>query len=750
MKNISLRGVRTNNLKNINIDIPRNKVTVLTGLSGSGKTSLAFDTIYAYAQKEYLESISTFNRRGQGKIKSPKVKSVKGLSPAIAIEQKKLGNNPRSTVGTYTEIYTYLRLLFSRFGKPQKPLCSAGAFSFNNPKGACTKCRGLGVTFVISVNKLIDFDKTLREGAVKNRYFGPGSYKLKIIESSGKFDFDKPLKDFTKKELDEFLYAPPAKVERKNNDEYKYWSCEGIVATMNRLRRRRNKSKIERGEELSKYNMEYYKELVCPKCMGQKLNANALNKRICGLNISDVSDLSIDKLLLWISKVQDPKSSKLCQLLKVKCQRLIDLGLEYLSLNRPIPTLSGGESQRVKLARHLGMNLIEMIYILDEPTIGMHPINIKKIIKIMRKLRDKGNTVIVVEHDLEVIKSADYIIDIGPKAGKEGGKIVAKGSIHNIKGSNSLTARVLNNKWKPVNTTRDRSINEYLTLNNLRLNNLKIRQTKIAQNALNLIVGVSGAGKSSLIEEFIKVHSNSTLIDQSAIGKSNRSNPATYSNLFDLIRKEFATVAKCSSQLLSFNSIGRCEKCKGLGTVKIDMHFMEDVELTCDRCKGKRYNKEALKIKYKGYTISDILNFSVDKALKIFESKKVLEKLTLLKDVGLSYIKLGQSSLHLSGGESQRVKLAKYLYQNGNVLILDEPTVGLHACDIDKLLTLIHRIIDKGNTVIIVEHNTDVIKNADWIVELGPGGGDKGGKLVFEGRMKDIRKCKNSLIKNYI
>jgi excinuclease UvrABC ATPase subunit len=747
MKHISLRGVTTNNLNNIDIDIPRNKLTVITGLSGSGKTSLAFDTIYAQAQKEYLESISTFNRRGQGKIKSPKVKSTRGLSPTIAIEQKKLGNNPRSTVGTYSEIYTYLRLLFSRFGKPQKPLCSVAEFSFNNPEGACARCKGIGTVFEVDVNKLIDFEKSLAEGAIRKRYFGPGSYKLEIIESSGKFNFDKPLKDFSKEKLHELLYAPSKLIKRNNNDKFKYWSCEGIVTTMNRLRKRRDKNKLKNGEEPSKYNLEFYDEVECPKCNGQKLRKAVLDKKINGLNISEVSDLSISQMLKWLKKVE----SLPAEVMTKAGQRLVDLGLDYLTLSRSIPTLSGGESQRLKLARHLGINLIEMIYILDEPTIGMHPKDVNKIIKIMKELRDKGNTVIVVEHDLEVIKSADFLIDIGPKAGRLGGEIVAEGDPETFKKcKNSLTAQLLIGQIKLKNSPRYRQVDKLITLENLSKNNLSIAKASTAKNALNLIVGVSGAGKSSFVEEFLKAYPKSTFIDQSSIGKSNRSNPATYSDLFDKIRKEFAKNARCSSQLLSFNSKGRCEKCKGVGTIKIDMHFMEDVELTCDECEGKKYNDEALKLKYKGYSISDILDLSVDEAIKLFESKEVVKKLQLLKDVGLGYIKLGQASTHLSGGESQRVKLAKYLDKNGHILILDEPTVGLHAVDIDKLLTLIHRIVDKGNTVIIVEHNTDVIKNADWIVELGPGGGDKGGKLVFEGRYKNVKRCKNSLIRNYI
>jgi len=750
-KHISLRGVRTNNLKNIDIDIPRNQITVITGVSGSGKSSLAFDTIYAQAQNEYLESISSYSRKNFKKINRPKANLIKGLSPTIAIEQKKIGNNPRSTVGTYTEIYTLLRLLFSRCGVPQKPILYASSFSFNNPKGACRKCKGLGYVYEVEVDKLIDFNKSLSQGAIKNSYFGTGSYKLGIIESSGRFDFNKVLKNFTKEELRKLLYAPAKKISRNNHDKYASWSCEGIVTTMNRLRARRNKAKIQKGEEMSAYNLEYYTRNVCPACKGGKLKKASLQRKLGRLSISQVSNLPIDELLEWIKDVNHPLALQLKKEMSEKCKRLIDLGLEYLNLNRPIPTLSGGESQRIKIAKHLGMDLIEMIYVLDEPTIGMHPKEIVKMVNIIKKLRDKGNTVIIVEHEPEIMKKADFIIDIGPKAGVNGGKIVDSGSYKGfINSSSSLTAEVLTSTFMYKNSSKTRVPKGYLRLYNLKNNNLKSIDVTIAQGLLNLIVGASGSGKSSLVDEFMKCYPKSILIDQSPIGKSPRSNPATYTGLFDDIRQEMSKAIHCSSQLLSFNSKGRCNKCKGLGSTKYDMHFLEDVEVTCDKCKGKRFNKEVLSLTYKDKSIHDILQMSVEKAKAIFESPKVLRKLSLLQDVGLGYIKLGQSATFLSGGESQRVKLAKFLDKEGDVLILDEPTTGLHPYDIDKLLTLIQRIVDKGNTVIIVEHNIDVIRNADWVIELGPKGGRYGGELIYEGNLDEIKKSRKSIINNYL
>lgn len=752
-KYISLRGVRTNNLRNIDIDIPRNKVTVVTGISGSGKSSLAFDTIYAQAQNEYLESISTYVRRDLGKIKKPKIRRITGLSPTIAIEQKKLSNNPRSTVGTYTEIYTFLRLLFSRCSRPAKPILYASSFSFNNPKGTCPRCKGLGFILDVNINKIIDFDKSIIEGAINHPNFRLDGYKMKTLKASNLFDLNKPIKAFSKQALNALLYSPPIKVAVPEYvaKGFSYSTFEGIVTLTKRLFKRSTDKKIERNENLISFNKERFTKKICPSCKGMLLKKESLRKKVNSLNISQVANLPLNKLIQWSREITYPLADNIKSEISKRCKGLIDLGLDYLHLNRPIPTLSGGESQRVKLAKHLGVNLIEMIYVLDEPTIGMHPSEISKMIRIIKKLKEKGNTVIVVEHDTQIMKNADFLIDIGPRAGKGGGKIVASGENKKfIKNKQSITSQVLNGTLKFRNTSKNRTTSDYFLLKDLRLNNLKSINAKVAKNVLNLIVGVSGAGKSSLVEEFIKVYPKSILIDQSPIGSSPRSNPATYTGLFDLIRKEFVKVTGCSSQLLSFNSKGRCKKCKGLGIIKINMHFMAEIEIECDECKGKRYNREALQLMYNQMTMNDILKMSVTEALQFFKSPSVLGKLQLLSDVGLGYIKLGQSSLHLSGGESQRVKLAKFLSENGNVLILDEPTVGLHPYDIDKLLSLMHKIVDKGNTVIIVEHNTDVIKNADWIIELGPKGGNQGGKVIYKGNLIAIKSSKTSIIKKFL
>ncbi len=749
-KYIKLKNVQTNNLKGINVKIPRNKLTVITGLSGSGKTSLAFNSIYAQARKEYLESVSVFNRRERGKIEEPKIDSVTGLSPAIAIEQKRLGNNPRSTIGTFTDIYTYLRLLFSRFSKPIKPELNTTHFSYNTPKGMCRKCKGLGWINEIDIDKLIDFTKSLNQGAIKASEYQPESYVLEKVKSTQRFDFDKPLKEYTSKELDLLLYAPPKKFPRTRDDGLKDWTCEGIITRIERLRKRRNKKDLSQGK-FETYQNQYTIQKVCPKCNGGRLNQEVLSKTINNKNIAQVSNMSLDKLLNWLQKIEQPYPQELISTIINRIKRLNNLGLNYLNLNRPISTLSGGESQRIKLAKHLGLSLIEMIYILDEPTIGMHPINVNKIIQVMKKLRDKGNTIIVVEHDLEVIKKADFIIDLGPGAGKQGGQIIAQGNVKEIKESNTHTGKALKNKLKSENNSKNRSISKFYTLENVTYHNLKNISVKIAKDSINLIVGASGAGKSSLIEEFVEHYPQSVMIDQSPIGRSSRSNPATYTGLFDLIRSSFAEKANCSKSLLSFNSKGKCPKCKGKGVIEIGMHFMEDIKLICKECNGTRFNSKSLKYKYNGYNIANILNSSVNQAYKICKKDKAIkEKLQLLKQVGLGYIKLGQDSTTLSGGEAQRIKLAKHISSNDQLLILDEPTIGLHTKDSDKLLTLLHQIADRKNTIIIIEHNAKIINNADWLIELGPQGGESGGELLYQGSLNEIQTSNRSIIKSFL
>ncbi|MBU0976267.1 MAG: excinuclease ABC subunit UvrA [Patescibacteria group bacterium] len=750
---ISLKGVRTNNLKNVSVDIPRNKVTVITGLSGSGKTSLAFDTIFAQAQLEYLESISTYSRKGFGKVRKPKAQSIEGLSPAIAIEQKKLGNNPRSTVGTYSEIYTYLRLLFSRISTPDRPRLSAGHFSPNNPKGACPKCRGIGFTFEVNIDNLIDLDKSINEGGILWKRLSPDSFGIKILRATNFFDFDKKIKDFSKKELNLLLYSEPVKahVPEYVAKGFSYSTFRGMIKSIKRLKKRSDGRKMERDRNLLEYDKNLYIRKECASCKGLLLQKKVLAKEINGLNIAEVSSLDLEQLLRWLRKSDSPLAKQLIEHTIGNVQRLIDIGLGYLSLNRPIPTLSGGESQRLKLAKHLGINLIEMIYVLDEPTIGMHPKDIQRIIKLLKLLKANGNTVIVVEHDKEVIKSADFIIDIGPKAGKYGGKIVAQGGYQRIIAGSGLTSQYLSDKKRFKNSSRKRIVKSLLEFHNLKRNNLSHIDVKIAKNALNLVIGASGAGKSSLIEEIVEKAPEVVLIDQSPIGKTSRSNPATYTGLFDVIREEMALHLNCSKADLSFNSKGGCEKCGGQGIVKIDMHFLEDVEVVCDRCKGTRYKKDVLKnLIYKGKNIAEILGMSVSEISSIFTSESVLSKAKLLKDVGLGYLKIGQEATHLSGGESQRIKLGKHLDSKGDILILDEPTVGLHLYDIDRLMSVMHQIVDRGNTVIIVEHNVEVIRNADWIIELGPSGGTKGGKLLYQGDLNSIKNSSRSSMKNYL
>jgi excinuclease UvrABC ATPase subunit len=524
-----------------------------------------------------------------------------------------------------------------------------------------------------------------------------------------------------------------------------------MVKSIKRLKKRSDGRKMEKNRDLLDYDKNLYIRRECPKCNGKLLSEKALTKKILGRDIADIAALTLDELNDLLTNLRSQQAQELISSMRKRVRRLIDIGLGYLSLNRPIPTLSGGESQRLKLAKHLGINLVEMLYILDEPTIGMHPRDIDRIIRLLRRLRDKGNTVIVVEHDKEVIRSADFIIDIGPKAGLAGGKVVASGSSNEFMKQDSLTARYLKGSVSSTNKSQSRSANKLISFSNLKKNNLKNIDVKIAQNALNLIVGASGAGKSSLIEEIMGRVPQTVLIDQTSIGKTSRSNPATYTGLFDSIRNEIAKKLNCSKALLSFNSIGGCDKCKGQGLIKIDMNFLEDVEIVCSRCKGTRYKMEVLEnIRYKELDMAQIMALQVNELKRVFSSKEVLAKSKLLEEVGLGYMKIGQEATHLSGGECQRIKLCKYLGNKGDLLILDEPTVGLHMYDIDKLMSLVHKIVDLGNTIIIVEHNIEVIKNADWIVELGPKGGINGGKVLYQGQIGEMIESKKSIIKEFV
>ena len=734
--NIKIIGAKEHNLKDITVNIPRNKLVVITGVSGSGKSSLAFDTIFAEAQREYLESLNTYARRTLPKIDPPNVDAIEGLTPCIMIDQRPLARNPRSTVGTVTEVYTFLRLLYSRLGKPV--VLHSSEFSFNNPSGACQTCTGLGVELIPDLDLLIDFDKSLAEGAILHRKWKVDSRYWNIINAIGLFDMDKPLKNYSQEELDILVYSEPKQFQNKEPGFIQSFSFEGIAT---RLFKRQADS---RGLSATSYDKQFLSQTTCRECGGSRLNARARSVTVNGRSLVDLVTMEIRDLLQYIDTIDNDIAASIVPFIKKKLKCLVDVGVGYLTLSRSVATLSNGESQKVKLARQLGSSLTELIYILDEPTAGLHPRDIAHLCQILKQLVAKANSVIVVEHDKSVILSGDHIIDMGPGAGIYGGRVVAQGTPEDIANSGSVTGKFLSGEAQiKIRRTR-RPAKDYLEIQNARLNNLKNINVKIPKNILTCITGVAGAGKSSLVDVLLKRFPKTIVVDQSSVGTSPRSNPATYTKAFDAIRREFACETGQSASLFTFNGEGGCKTCDGLGYKVMDMHFLGEMHQVCEVCQGSRYNDEALKYRYKGKSVADVLGMTIVEAQTFFGSSEVEHKLELLAAVGLGYLQLGQPLNTLSGGEAQRVKLASRLSVRGNIYVLDEPTTGLHFLDIDHLLSVINKLVDSGNTVIIVEHNLDIIKNADWVIDLGPEGGKNGGEIVAEGTPELIVRSQES------
>ena len=932
MDKIIVKGARENNLKNVDIDIPKNKLTVMTGVSGSGKSSLAFDTIYAEGQRRYVESLSAYARQFLGGTSKPDVDSIEGLSPSISIDQKTTNNNPRSTVGTVTEIYDYLRLLYARIGVPYCPnhlipitsqsiqemtaqimneedgtrliimspvaygekgtfkelldslrkdgyarvnidgevrdlsedivleknkkhnilviidrvirkdeaesriyealelACKLskgkavvqipGAeeivmsesfacpncdfsleeleprmFSFNAPYGSCPDCKGLGFKQKISESLIIpDKEKTLLRGGIEplsgmddqNIYIK----KLEIVCDKYNIDMNKKMKDLTKKELDTILYGTKEPIEfkfktRSGNQMNSYEPYEGII---NNLERRYFETN---SEFIRDWLGRYMVELTCPTCKGKRLKESVLSVLINKKNIIDLTDMNIDKLYNFFDKLKlSEEKEQIARLLikeiKSRLEFLHNVGLGYLTLSRSASTLSGGEAQRIRLATQIGSQLTGVLYVLDEPSIGLHQRDNQRLIDSLLKMRDLGNTLIVVEHDTDTMLQADYLVDVGPGAGEHGGRIVACGTPEEVmQNTNSLTGDYLSGrKMIEVPKKRRKGNGKYIEIKGAKENNLKNINVKFPLGKLVLVTGVSGSGKSSLVNQILYkslmkgVYNSKVIpgnhksikgienidkvidITQDPIGRTPRSNPATYVGVFDDIRDVFtqtkeAKIRGYEKGRFSFNvKGGRCEACFGDGVKKISMNFLPDVYVPCEVCGGTRFNKETLEVKYKGKNIYDVLGMRVEEALEFFENHpKIKRKLQVLMDVGLGYIKLGQSAPTLSGGEASRVKLAKELQKKPtgkSVFILDEPTTGLHSDDIKKLLVILNRIVDNGDTVIVIEHNLDVIKVADYIIDLGPEGGDLGGRIVCCGTPEEVSKCPESYTGKYL
>lgn len=743
---IELRGARENNLKNVSLRIPKRQITVFTGVSGSGKSSIVFDTIASEARRQLNETFSTFVRNFLPRYAQPDVDAIENLSMAIVVDQKHLGGGSHSTVGTITDIYSLLRLLYSRVGQPS--VGNRLVFSFNDPQGMCPDCNGIGRKIGVDLSVFLDTSRSLNEGAILYPEYAVGSWGWDILPQSGLFDMDKKLADYTEDEMDLLLHSKPQKVKTQFGGKSVNITFEGIIDKFSR-KYIIGDVKFPPSERTKKSVAPYMTFGPCTLCNGARLNQLALSSKINGRNIAELAAMEVDELIEVIRAIKDPVAAPIVNSLVERLQDMIDIGLEYLSLNRETDTLSGGESQRIKMVKHLSSSLVDMMYIFDEPSIGMHPRDVHRLNELLQKLRDKGNTVIVVEHDREVIKIADHVVDVGPHAGNSGGSIVYEGSFTDLLHADTLTGRYMQESM-PIKE-HFRQAKGKLSIVNATLHNLQNVSVDIPIGVLTVVTGVAGSGKSSLINQtFLHQHAESIVIDQAAVGASSRSNPATYTGIMDDVRKAFATTNKVNAGLFSFNSKGACETCQGLGVIYTDVAFLDEVKTPCETCGGKRFKDEVLAYKLNGRSISDVLGMSVRQALDFFSIKEIVRKLQALSDVGLDYLTLGQPLSTLSGGECQRVKLAGELQKKGSIYVMDEPTTGLHMSDISNFLAIINRLVDSGNTVIVIEHNQDVIKNADWIIDMGPEGGNKGGKVIFEGTPKQLLSARHSLTSAYL
>jgi excinuclease UvrABC ATPase subunit len=724
---IQVRGARENNLRNVDVDLPKRRLTVFTGVSGSGKSSLVFGTIAAESQRLINETYTAFIQSFMPSLGRPDVDGLHNLSAAIVVDQERMGANSRSTVGTATDAYTMLRIIFSRLGTPH--IGTSGAFSFNLPEGMCPRCEGLGQVSDIDVDQLVDREKSLNEGAITVPGYAVDSWPWSIMVASGFYDPDKKLGDFTDQEWEDFLRKAAVKVKVGSNN----FTYEGLLTKIQRS------WLVKDREALQPHIRAFVDRAVvftqCPLCGGTRLTQAALSSKIDGVSIAECSAMQISDLAAFIRSIDDHGVGPLLGNLRHLLESLAEIGLGYLSLDRPASTLSGGEAQRVKMVRHLGSSLTDVTYVFDEPTIGLHPHDIQRMNDLLLLLRDKGNTVLVVEHKPEVIVIADHVVDLGPGAGEAGGEVCFSGDVAGLRASGTLTGRHLEHRARlreSVRTSRGQ-----LSIKGADLHNLKDVSVDIPLGVLTVVTGVAGSGKSSLIHGYLADREGVVVADQSPIRGSRRSNPATYTGLLNPIRTAFAKANGVKAALFSANSEGACPNCNGLGLIYTDLAMMAGVASVCEECEGKRFTPEVLTYQLHGKNISEVLAMSVAEAHAFFPSGPAHTILGRLADVGLSYLRLGQPLNTLSGGERQRLKLAIHMAEKSSTYILDEPTTGLHLADVDKLLALLDRLVDEGNTVVVIEHHQAVMAHADWLIDLGPGGGHDGGRVVFTGTPAD-------------
>ncbi|MGI6874904.1 ATP-binding cassette domain-containing protein [Amycolatopsis sp. 3B14] len=763
---IRVHGARENNLKDVSVELPKRRLTVFTGVSGSGKSSLVFGTIAAESQRLINETYSAFVQGFMPTLSRPEVDVLDGLTTAIIVDQERMGANPRSTVGTATDANAMLRILFSRLGKPHigspqafsfnvASISGAGAVtverggrtvkerrSFNITGGMCLRCEGMGRVSDIDLTQLYDENKSLNEGAVTIPGYSMDGWYGRIFRGCGFFDPDKPIKKFTKKQLDDLLYKEPTKIK-----------VDGINLTYSGLVPTIQKSMLSKDKEAMQPHIRAFVEravtfATCPECDGARLSAEARSSKIAGKNIADVCAMQISDLAEWVKGLDEPSVAPLLESLRHTLDSFVEIGLGYLSLDRPAGTLSGGEAQRTKMIRHLGSSLTDVTYVFDEPTIGLHPHDIERMNNLLLQLRDKGNTVLVVEHKPEAIAIADHVVDLGPRAGTEGGEVVYEGTVEGLRASGTLTGRHLDDRARLKPSVREPS--GALEVRGANTHNLRDVDVDIPLGVLVVVTGVAGSGKSSLINGSVSGRDGVVTVDQGAIKGSRRSNPATYTGLLEPIRKAFAKVNGVKPALFSANSEGACPTCNGAGVIYTDLAMMAGVATTCEECEGKRFQAEVLEYKLGGRDISEVLAMPVAEALEFFgdgEAKvpAAHKILTHLADVGLGYLTLGQPLTTLSGGERQRLKLATHMGEKGGVLVLDEPTTGLHLADVEQLLALLDRLVDSGKSVIVIEHHQAVMAHADWIIDLGPGAGHDGGQIVFEGTPAELVAKKSTL-----
>ncbi|MFD6859785.1 ATP-binding cassette domain-containing protein [Rhodococcus sp. NPDC060090] len=763
---ILVHGARVNNLRDVSIEIPKRRLTVFTGVSGSGKSSLVFGTIAAESQRLINETYSAFVQGFMPSMARPDVDVLDGLTTAILVDQERMGANPRSTVGTATDANAMLRILFSRLGEPH--IGSPQAFSFNVASisgagavsmerggrtvkerrsfsitgGMCLRCEGRGSVSDFDLTALYDETKSLNEGALTIPGYSMDGWYGRIYRGCGFFDPDKPIAKFTKKQLNDLLYKEPTKIK-----------VEGVNVTFEGLIPKIQKSFLSKDREAMQSHIRAFVDRaitfsICPECDGTRLTEDARSSKIKGLSIADVCSMQISDLAEWVRGLDEPSLGPLIDNLRQNLDSFVDIGLGYLSLERPAGTLSGGEAQRTKLIRHLGSSLTDITYVFDEPTIGLHPHDIARMNDLLLQLRDKGNTVLVVEHKPEVMAIADHVVDLGPRAGSEGGKVMFEGPFDGLRKSDTLTGKHLDDRASLKSSVRKGT--GALEVRGADTNNLRDVDVDIPLGVLVVLTGVAGSGKSSLIGGSVSGRDGVVTIDQGAIKGSRRSNPATYTGMLDPIRKAFAKANGVKPALFSANSEGACPNCNGAGVVYSDLAMMAGVATPCEVCDGKRFLAEVLEYKFGGRDISEILQMSVAEAEDFFGSTdakipaahKILDRLV---DVGLGYIKVGQPLTTLSGGERQRLKLATHMGEKGEIYILDEPTTGLHLADVENLLGLLDRLVDSGKSVIVIEHHQAVMAHADWIIDLGPGAGHDGGSIVFEGAPSDLVAARSTL-----